>query len=170
MISTVMMMWNTTMAIHIPKRRMTIQSARTLRLLRKSLFNQILPVRHLQCLHRHRERLHRRETRHLWHRSALAELNAARMRRDPLQLIYLPAPNVNVERHCAPVTCMVSGDILSSNSGILKVPRDGEKQWVRPLGPHNRTHQTMFLVVSPTPLQRPVRKMCKRCARKGEQT
>jgi len=48
---------------------------------------------------------------------------------------------------------MVSGDIPSSNSGISKVPLDGEKQWVRPLGPHNRTHQTMFLVVSPTPLR-----------------
>jgi len=35
---TVMTMWNTTMAIHIPKCRMTIQSARNLRLLRKSLF------------------------------------------------------------------------------------------------------------------------------------
>ena len=169
MISTVMTMWNTTMAIHIPKCRMTIQSARTLRLLRKSLFNQILSVCHLQCLHWHRECLHQRETCHLWHRSALAKLNAARMRRNPLQLIYLPAPNVNVEHPCTPVMCMVSGDIPLSNS-ISKVPRDGKKLWVRPLGPHNRTHQTMFLVVSPTPLQHPVRKMCKRCARKGEQT
>jgi len=56
---------------------------------------------------------------------------------------------------------MVSGDIPSSNSRILKVPHDGEKQWVRPLGPHNRTHWTTYPVVSPTPLQCPVRKMCK---------
>jgi len=83
------------------------------------------------------------------------------MHHDPLQLIYLPTPNMNVERHCAPVTCMVSGDILLSNSGISKVPYDGKEQWVRPLGPHNRTHQTISLVVSPTPLQHPVRKMCK---------
>ena len=92
------------------------------------------------------------------------------MRHDPLQLIYLPTPNMNVERHCALVMCMVSGDIPSSNSRISKVPRNGKKQWVRPLDPHNQTHQTMFLVVSQTPLQCPVRKMCKRCARKGEQT
>jgi len=63
---------------------------------------------------------------------------------------------------------MVSSDILLNNSGISKVPLDGEKQWVRPLGPHNQTHQTISLVVSLTPLQHPVRKMCKRCARKGE--
>jgi len=55
---------------------------------------------------------------------------------------------------------MVSGDTPLSNSGILKVPLNGEKQWVRPLGPHNWTHQIISLVVSPTPLQHPVRKMC----------
>jgi len=85
MIMTVMTMWNTTMATHIPKCRMTIQSVRTLRLLRKSLLNQILPVHHLQCLHRHRECLHRQEICHLRHHSALAKLNAARMCHDPLQ-------------------------------------------------------------------------------------
>jgi len=37
MMSTVMTMWNTTMASHIPKCRMMIQSTRNLRLLRKSL-------------------------------------------------------------------------------------------------------------------------------------
>jgi len=146
MILTVMTMWNTTIATHIPKCRMTIQSVRTLRLLRKSLINQILSVRHLQCLNQHRECLHHQ------------------------QLIYLPAPNMNVECHCALVTCMVSSDIPSSNFRILKVPPNGDKQWVRPLGPHNWTHWTTYLVVSLTPLQWPVRKMCKRCARKREQT
>ena len=42
--------------------------------------------------------------------------------------------------------------------------------WVRPLGPHKWTHQIISLMVSLTPLQHPLRKMCKRCARKGEQT
>ena len=80
MISTATTMWIMTMATHITKRRMTIQSARNHRLLRKSLENQILqePLR-LMCLHRHQERLHRHGTRHLWHHSTLAELNAARM-------------------------------------------------------------------------------------------
>ena len=43
----------------------------------------------------------------------------------------------------------------------IKVSPDGDKQLVRPLGPNKWTHWTIFLVVSPTPLQRPVRKMCK---------
>ena len=85
MITTVMMMWNMTMATHIPKHRMTIQSARNQRLLRKSLLNQILPVCHLQCLHQHRECLHWQEIHHLQHHSIMAEQNAARMRCDPLQ-------------------------------------------------------------------------------------
>ena len=81
MISTVMMMWIMTMATHVTKRRMTIQSARNHRLLRKSLENQILQERLLlMCLHQHQERLHRRGTRHLRHRSALAELNTTRTR------------------------------------------------------------------------------------------
>ena len=110
---------------------------------------------------------------HLWHRSALAWLYAARMRSD-LWLIHLPAPNVNVERLCALVTYMVSGDTLSSNSRISKVPPDGDELWVRPLGPHynnnNQTPWTMSREVSPTPLLPPLRRMWKRCARKGEQT
>ena len=81
MISTAMTMWIMTMATHVTKHRMTIQSTRNHRLLRKSLENQILqePLL-LMCLHRHQEHLHRHRTRHLRHRSALAELNAARMR------------------------------------------------------------------------------------------
>ena len=84
MISMAMTMWIMTMATHVTKRRMMIQSARNHRLLRKSLENQILqePLL-LMCLHQHQERLHWRRTRHLWHRSALAELNAARTRRVP---------------------------------------------------------------------------------------
>ena len=68
----------TTMAIHVTKRRMTIQSVRNHRLLRKSLENQILqePLL-LMCLHRHQECLHQCGTRHLRHHSTLAELNAA---------------------------------------------------------------------------------------------
>ena len=86
MISTATMMWIMTMATHVTKRRMTIQSVRNHRLLRKSLENQIQILQEpllLMCLHRHQERLHRRGTRHLWHRSALAELNAARTHRVP---------------------------------------------------------------------------------------
>ena len=81
MISMATTMWIMTMATHVTKRRMTIQSVRNHRLLRKSLENQILqePLI-LMCLHQHQERLHRRGTCHLRHRSALAELNAARMR------------------------------------------------------------------------------------------
>ena len=84
MISMETTMWIMTMATHIIKRRMTIQSARNHRLLRKSLENQILqePLL-LMCLHWHQERLHQRRTRYLQHRSALAELNAARTRRIP---------------------------------------------------------------------------------------
>ena len=79
MILMVTTMWIMTMATHVTKRRMTIQSARNHRLLRKSLENQILqePLL-LMCLHRHQEHLHRRGTRHLWHHSTLVELNAAR--------------------------------------------------------------------------------------------
>ena len=48
------MMWIMTMATHVTERRMTIQSARNHRLLRKSLENHILqePLL-LMCLHRH---------------------------------------------------------------------------------------------------------------------
>ena len=176
MILTVMMMWNTTMASRIALHKVTTKSARQpLRLLRKSL-NKLLPILHLpMCLHRHRERLHQQEIhqRHLRHCSALARLYAARTRSD-LWLIHLPAPNVNVERLCAPVTYMVSGDTPLSNSGISKVPLAGDELWVGPLGPHynnnNRTPQTMSREVSPTPLLPPLRRMWKRCARKGEQT
>ena len=82
MISTATTMWIMTMATHVTKCRMTIQSARNHRLLRKSLENQILqePLL-LMCLHQHQERLHQRRTCHLWHHSTLAELNAARTRR-----------------------------------------------------------------------------------------
>ena len=58
---------------------------------------------------------------------------------------------------------MVSTDTPLSNSRILKVPPDGNKQLVRPLGPNKQTHWTISLVVSPTPLQCPeedVQKMC----------
>ena len=73
----VMTTWIMTMATHITKCRMTIQSARNYRLPRKSLENQILQeLLPLMCLHRH-------ETHHLRHRSALAKLNAAKMRRVP---------------------------------------------------------------------------------------
>ena len=176
MILTVMKMRNTTMASRIALCKVTTKSARQpLRLLRKSL-DKLLPVLHLpMCLHRHRERLHRQEIHqcHLRHRSALARLYAARTRSD-LWLIHLPAPNVNVERPCAPVTYMVSGDTPLSNSGISKVPLAGDELWERPLGPHynnnNRTPWTMSQEVSPTPLLPPLRRMWKRCARKGEQT
>ena len=111
--------------------------------------------------------------RHLRHRSALAWLYAARTRSD-LWLIHLPTPNVNVERLCTPVMYMVSGDTPLSNSGISKVPPDGDELWVRSLGPHynnnNRTPRTMSREVSPTPLLPPLRRTWKRCARKGEQT
>ena len=176
MILTVMTMRNTTMASRIALRKVTTKSTRQpLRLLRKSL-NKLLPILHLpMCLHRHRECLHRQEIhqRHLRHRSALARPYAARTRSD-LWLIHLPAPNVNVECLCAPVTYMVSGDTPLSNSGISKVPLAGDELWVRPLGPHynndNRTPRTMSREVSPTPLLPPLRRMWKRCARKGEQT
>ena len=176
MIPTVMMMRNMTMASHIALRKVTTKSARQpLQLLRKSL-NKLLPILHLpMCLYRHRERLHQQEIhqRPLRHHSALAQLYAARMHSD-LWLIHLPAPNVNVERPCALVTYMVSGDTPLSNSGISKVPLIGNKLWVRPLGPHynnsNRTPRTMSQEVSPTPLLPPLRRMWKRCARKGEQT
>ena len=76
--------WITTMAIHVTKHRMMIQSARNHRLLRKSLENQILQeLLLLMCLHQHQECLHQCETRHLQHRSALAELNTARMHHIP---------------------------------------------------------------------------------------
>ena len=80
MILTAMTMWIMTMATHVTKRRMMIQSARNHRLLRKSLENQILqePLL-LMCLHQHQEHLHRRGTHHLRHHSALAKPNAARM-------------------------------------------------------------------------------------------
>ena len=176
MILTVMMMRNMTMASRIALRKVTTKSARqTLRLLRKSL-NKLLPVPHLpMCLHWHRERLHRQEIHqhHLRHRSALARLYAAKVRSD-LWLIHLPAPNVNVECPCTPVTYMVSSDTPLSNSGISKVPLVGDELWVRPLGPHynnnNQTPRTMSREVSPTPLLPPLRRMWKRCARKGEQT
>ena len=172
MILTVMMMRNTTMASRIALRKVTTESARQPPwLLRKSL-DKLLPILPLPMyLHRHRERLHRQEIhqRHLRHRGALARLYAAKTCSD-LWLIHLPAPNVNVERPCAPVTYMVSGDTPLSNSGILKVPLVGDKLWVRPLGPHNRTPRTMSREVSPTPLLPPLRRMWKRCARKGEQT
>ena len=79
MISMATTMWIMTMATHITKRRMTIQSTRNHRLLRKSLENQILqePLL-LMCLHWHQECLHQRGTHHLRHHSALAELNTAR--------------------------------------------------------------------------------------------
>ena len=80
-----------------------------------------------------------------------------------LQLIYLPAPNVNIERHCAPVMCMVSSDIPLSNSGILKVPLNGKKQWVRSLGPHNQTPDHIpggFPDTSAMPSEEDVQKMC----------
>ena len=176
MILMVMMMRNTTMVSRIALCKVTTKSARQpLQLLRKSL-NKLLPVLHLPlCLHRHRECLHWQEInqRHLWHRSALAWLYAARTHSD-LWLIHLPTPNVNVELPCALVTYMVSSDTLLSNSGISKVPLTGDELWVRPLGPHynnnNRTPRTMSWEVSPTPLLPPLRKMWKRCARKGEQT
>ena len=80
----VMTTWIMTMATHITKCRMTIQSARNYRLPRKSLENQILQeLLPLMCLHRHQGRLHRHETHHLRHRSALAKLNAAKMRHVP---------------------------------------------------------------------------------------
>ena len=97
-----------------------------------------------------------------------------RRRESRVVTVVTPAPNVNVERLCALVMYMVSGNTLLSNSGILKVPLDGDKQWVRPLGPHynnsNWTPWTMSQEVSPTPLLPPLRRMWKRCARKGEQT
>ena len=77
---------------------------------------------------------------------------------------------MTVEHLCALQMCMVSADTLLINSRILTVPPDGNKQLVRPLGPHQQTHWTISLVVSLTPLQCPLRKMCKRCVRKGEQT
>ena len=151
MILTVMMMRYTTMASRITLRKVTTKSMRQpLQLLRKSL-NKLLPVLHLpMCLHR--QEIHQR---HLRHHSALARLYATRTCSD-LWLIHLPAPNVNVERPCALVTYMVSGDTPLSNSGISKVPIAGDELWVRPLGPHynnnNRTPQTMSRKVSPTPL------------------
>ena len=76
--------WIMTMATHVTKHRMTIQSVRNYRLPRKSLKNQILQeLLPLICLHRHQGRLHRHGTRHLQHCSALAELNAARMHHVP---------------------------------------------------------------------------------------
>ena len=174
MILMVMMMQNMTMASRIALCKVMTKSARQpLRLLRKSL-DKLLPVLHLPlCLHRHRERLHQQEIRLLRHHSALAEQTAARMC-SVLWYTYLPAPNVNIERPCAPVMYMVSGDTPSNNSRILKVPLVGDKLWVRPLGPHynnnNRTPRTMSQEVSPTPLLPPLRRMWKRCVRKGEQT
>ena len=43
---------------------------------------------------------------------------------------------MTVERLCTPETYMVSANTPLINSGISKVPPDGEKQLVRPLGPH----------------------------------
>ena len=75
-----MMMWIMTMATHVTKCRMTIQSVRNHRLLRKSLKNQILQeLLLLMCLHWHQECLHWCRTCHLWHCSTLAEQNTARM-------------------------------------------------------------------------------------------
>ena len=176
MILTVMMMRNTTMASRITLRKVMTKSMRQpLQLLRKSL-NKLLPVLHLpMCLHQHQEHLHRQEInqRHFRHRSALARLYTARMPSN-LWLIHLPTPNVNIECPCALVMYMVSGNTPLSNSGILKVPLAGNELWVRPLGPHynnsNQTPRTMSQEVSPTPLLPPLRRMWKRCARKGEQT
>ena len=172
----VMMMWSMTMAFCIALRKVMTKSARQpLQLLRKSL-NKLLLVLHLpMCLHQHQECLHWQEICLLWHCSALAKLNTARMC-SVLWLIYLPTPNVDVECLCAPVTCMVSSDTPLSNSRILKMPLVGDKLWVRPLGPHNNNNNnswtpwTMSWEVSPTPLLPPLRRMWKRCARKGEQT
>ena len=80
MTSTAMTMWIMTMATHVTKHRMMIQSARNYRLPRKSLKNQILQeLLPLMCLHWHQGHLHRHRTRHLRHCSALAKLNTARM-------------------------------------------------------------------------------------------
>ena len=73
----VMIIWIMTLATHIPKHRMTIQSIRNPRLLRKSLFNQILQELLLMCLHWHQECPHWHKTCHLWHHSTMAKLNAA---------------------------------------------------------------------------------------------
>ena len=62
---------------------------------------------------------------------------------------------------------MAKGNIPLSNSGTLKTPLDGDKQWERPHSPHGQTLQTTFRVVSPTPLQHPLRMMCKRCEEGG---
>ena len=86
------------------------------------------------------------------------------------QIVLRPLMVNLPQRPCALETYMVSADTPSINSGILKVPPDGNKLLVRPLGPNKWTHWTIFLVDSLTPLQCPLRKMCKRCARKGEQT
>ena len=170
MILMTVTMWIMTMATHITKHRM-IQSMRNHRLLRKSLINQILQeLLLLKCLHQHQEHLHWHETCHLWHCSTLAKLNTARMCCITQWLIYHSTPNVTIEHLCTLETCMVSTDTPLSNSRILKVPPDGDKLLVRPLSPHKQTHWTISLVVSLTPLQCPLRKMCKRCVRKGEQT
>ena len=166
-----MTMWIMTMATHVTKHRMMIQSTRNHRLLRKSVKNQILQeLLPLMCLHWHQEHLHWHRTRHLQHCSALAKLNTARTRHVLPWEIYHTSPNATIECLCAPEMCMVSTDTPLSNSGILKVPLIGDKLLVRPPDPHKRTHWTISLVVSLTPLQCPLRKMCKRCARKGEQT
>ena len=59
---------------------------------------------------------------------------------------------------------MVSTNTPLINSGISKVPPNGDKLLVRPLGPNKWTHQTISLVVSLTPLAMPseedVQKMC----------
>ena len=80
MTSMAMTTWIMTMATHVTKHRMMIQSMRNYRLLRKSPKNQILQeLLPLMCLHWHQGHLHWHGTHHLWHRSALAELNATRM-------------------------------------------------------------------------------------------
>ena len=86
----------------------------------------------------------------------------------PPMINLLQCPQHDHRVPCTPETYMVSTDTLLSNSGTLKVPPNGDKQLLRPLGPNKRTHQTISPVISLTPLQRPLRKMCKRCARKGE--
>ena len=86
-------------------------------------------------------------------------------------MVNLPQPpNTTIEHLCALEICMVSTNTPLSNSRISKVPPTGDKLLVRPLGPHKWTHWTISPVVSLTPLQCPLRKMCKRCVRKGEQT
>ena len=100
---------------------------------------------------------------------ALAELNATRMCKD-LWYIYQIAPSKSTQYLCTLGTYMVKGNIPSSNSRTLRTPLDGDRRWERPHSPRNQTLQTTFQEVSPTPLQCPLRMMCKRCARKGEQT